>query len=695
MILVLAAGLFSSYLGGTAPDVVRRVAVAGDGSVWVAGLTSSDDFPKVNPLPMPGPTPHNCSVGGGLFPAVYPCPIPAGFLARYDAAGTRLLWSTWYDPIYDMKVGPSGDIYIAGSTAAGAGFIARLRPDGTQVFRTAPDVAPVAIALDSAGNIYAAGMANNHVVVTKYDASGATVLYLKTLGGSGTERPVAIGIDSSGDAVVAGVTNSTDFPTTPGVLEPAHPAAQGDVGFVAKLGPNGTSVVYSTYFSASTVNAIAVTAAGETWVAGGTGTKFLLSRLDSAGSHVAVAITENGSAEAVALDSGENVYVAGNTTSAQFPTTTNAWQRNIRGTAGCAPDYFQNDLCTPHDDAFLAEYSPAGARLYATFLGGSDHDSAEAVAINAAGQVIVGGWTRSDDLPLEQATANDRFTAATCKSISLGPNGPRDYHTTYWPCEDAFVAVIDLSAPALQFTNGASFGADVVTPGTLISLFGSGLGPENGVSFHLTPEGNVPTIVAGTRVLFDGVPAPVLYAQSKQVNAVVPFSMAGRAKVHVAVEYNGSTISAGDWRTGASAPGLFTLNSSGAGPIAALNEDGTINGMDNPAKLGSIVQLFATGAGLGDPEQVDGQPAAAPLSKPRADVSVLFERPAVTSGIRFTGGYLSGEITYAGAAPTLVAGVLQVNVRIPTDAETGPAVPLLLTVGTLTSPIGTTISVKE
>jgi uncharacterized protein (TIGR03437 family) len=202
--------------------------------------------------------------------------------------------------------------------------------------------------------------------------------------------------------------------------------------------------------------------------------------------------------------------------------------------------------------------------------------------------------------------------------------------------------------------NAANLYPSPVAPGELVTLFGTGLGPAAGVSAQPDAAGRFGTNLAGVRVLFDGLPAPVLYAQTYRVNAVVPFSATPGATVEVRVEYNGTPSNPATIEIVEAAPAILTLDapSPRGGRAAALNQDGTINSPDNPAPVGSILTLFATGAGVMQPATPDGQVVATAISK-----AVL---PAY---VGFPGA--SAEILYAGSAPGIVAGVLQVNVRVP------------------------------
>lgn len=233
---------------------------------------------------------------------------------------------------------------------------------------------------------------------------------------------------------------------------------------------------------------------------------------------------------------------------------------------------------------------------------------------------------------------------------------------------------------AAGVVNGATFRAGAVAPGEILTLFGAGLGPPSLVPLRLT-GGVVDTSLAETRVLFDGVPAPLLYVSEKQSGVIVPYAVAGKPAAQLQIEYRGVKSAPLSLPVAAGAPGLFTLNASGSGQVEALNQDFSVNGPANPAPRDSVVILFGTGEGETSPAGVDGKLAAEPLPQPRLPVAVRI-------------GGLPAEVLYAGGAHGLVAGVLQINVRIPAGVPAGSAVPVLLTVGNEVSPPGVTLAVR-
>ena len=228
--------------------------------------------------------------------------------------------------------------------------------------------------------------------------------------------------------------------------------------------------------------------------------------------------------------------------------------------------------------------------------------------------------------------------------------------------------------------SAASYLPESASPGALLTVFAPAIGPQSGATMRSTAAGLVDTTLNDTRVLFDGHPAPLLYVGPAQVNLVVPYELAGQTHAQMTVEYQGQPVLSLGLAIVPSAPAILAADGSGIGPGAILNQDFTINSAINPADRGTVIQIFATGAGSWDTAGVDGSFAAAPLAHPVLPVSVRI-------------GGLPAEVAYAGAAPGLVSGVLQVNARIPAGAAPGNAV-VFLTAGDAASQPGITVYVR-
>ncbi len=283
------------------------------------------------------------------------------------------------------------------------------------------------------------------------------------------------------------------------------------------------------------------------------------------------------------------------------------------------------------------------------------------------------------NVPAGGNEAKFNITASSVNAIALAP-------VTATSAEQSFSTTVILAPPGAgvstaAIVNGANYANGPVAPGEIVSVLGSGLGPSEGAGLQLD-SGRVTTKLAGTRVLFDGVAAPVLYAESDQVNAVVPYGVAGHASTQVQVEYLGVQSKAVAVPITTVSPGIFTRDASGAGEGAILNQDYSVNSVTNPAAAGSVVMIYATGAGLVSPRRPDGSITGTDeLAKPLGKVAVWI-------------GGAQAEVLYSGAAPDLVSGMLQVNARIPTGITTGPSVPVLLDVDGSKSQSGVTMAVQ-
>ena len=238
------------------------------------------------------------------------------------------------------------------------------------------------------------------------------------------------------------------------------------------------------------------------------------------------------------------------------------------------------------------------------------------------------------------------------------------------------------TVPTLTSTavvNAASYAKNGVAPGEIVTLFPNNVGPATLTGTGLDASGKVLTEVAETRVLFDGIAAPIIYATKNQVAAVVPYEIAGRESTEVQVEYKAILSVAVAVPVLAAVPGIITTNSQGTGQAVALNQDGSPNSAANPAARGTIVTLYATGEGQRDPGGVTG---ALPGAN---DAPVL--------PVSMTVGGVAAGLPYAASAPGFI-GMMQVDVTIPQSALAGAAVPLELIVGTAKSPATVSIAVK-
>jgi uncharacterized protein (TIGR03437 family) len=236
-----------------------------------------------------------------------------------------------------------------------------------------------------------------------------------------------------------------------------------------------------------------------------------------------------------------------------------------------------------------------------------------------------------------------------------------------------------VTAPVIRgLTSGTGSAAAAVAPGEIITLYGAGLGPAQPVLFQPNAAGVLDAQLAYTSVLFNGRAAPVVYASASQVTAIVPYGIGG-SSAQVAAQYQGRMSAPWTVAMAPSAPSLFTWDPSGKGQAAALNQDGSINAASHPAEPGSVVMLFATGEGQTSPPGVDGKLASSTPPAPLLPVAVTI-------------GGQPAPVVYAGGAPGEVAGVMQINARIPLGIA-GNSAPVVVQVGAASSQPGVTIAV--
>ena len=403
-----SALVYSTYLGGSTADYGSGIALDASGNAYVTGYTDSPDFPT---------TPGSLQ------------PIPGGFndvfVAKLNAAGSALLYSTYLggnsnDFAASIAVDAAGNAYVTGQTG---------RSSSTNF-----PVTPGSFQPTYGGGPYDA-------FVAKLNPAGTALVYSSYLGGGTSEAGgyaldagSAIAIDGAGNAYVTGSTDSNNFPTTAGAFQTAYfrncceyPPFH---GFVTKINPSGSALVYSTYLGGGNADggsAIAVDASGSAYIAGGTSSidfpttpgavqshfasgfrDTFLTKLNPAGTALVYSTFLGGggsdSSYGIAVDANGNAYVTGTTDSINFPTTAGAFQPINGGGL----------------DAFVTKLNSAGtAILYSSFIGGNDSDSSNGIALDGLANAYVTGSTRSINFPTTpgafQPTAAGGYDAFVAK----------------------------------------------------------------------------------------------------------------------------------------------------------------------------------------------------------------------------------------------------------------------------------------
>jgi uncharacterized protein (TIGR03437 family) len=221
-----------------------------------------------------------------------------------------------------------------------------------------------------------------------------------------------------------------------------------------------------------------------------------------------------------------------------------------------------------------------------------------------------------------------------------------------------------------NIVNAADHSAGKVAPGEIVLLYPTNIGDRR----------------EETRILFDNIAAPIVFSVKGQLCAFVPYEVANKQTTEVVVEYQGARSSPVTLQVVDSAPAVFTLDPSGTGQASMLNETGCCNSARNPAAPGSIAALYATGEGQTTPPGVTGKVS---------DYDKIAGYPVPRLPVSVTVGGEPAEIVFAGEAPHSMAGLLQVNFRVPANAPAGDAVPVVLMVGSARSLDGVTMAIRS
>jgi endo-1,4-beta-xylanase len=277
----------------------------------------------------------------------------------------------------------------------------------------------------------------------------------------------------------------------------------------------------------------------------------------------------------------------------------------------------------------------------------------------------------------------DRYSwiPSTFPGTGAGLPFDRDYRPK--PAYEGMVAALRGSPPAITavgLTNAASYASTAFAPGEIFVLFGPTFGPS-ALALAQPVGGRIPAELSQTRVLFDNVPAPLLYSTVGQVSGVVPFSVAGKTTVQMQYEYRGVRSNAVTVNIVPTQPGIFTLDSSGTGNGAILDTSYRVIDESNRARKGDYILVYLTGAGVMTPASRDGEIAgASPV-------------PTVPGQVTLTIGGVDCPVQYAGEASGLVAGAVQLNAQITGGVPSGRQ-PIVVTINGRPSQSGVTVWVQ-
>lgn len=288
-------------------------------------------------------------------------------------------------------------------------------------------------------------------------------------------------------------------------------------------------------------------------------------------------------------------------------------------------------------------------------------------------------WTQISD-PTEQAFGSITALEGDMRTQDLVYAGTGGRGILYGYGSGAGFSVPSFDAAGV--TNSAGYQAGMVAPGEILTFWGSGIGPAGMATAQLDEAGFISSAIGGTQVFFDGFPSPMIYTSSGQTSAIAPYAVAGLTTTTMQVALNGALSGPVALPVVPSVPAIFTSDSSGQRQAVAVNfTSGQLNSPANPVNRGDYIIFYVTGDGQTTPAGLDGWPVSG-------------TPPLTAQETRATVGGVPATVIYAGGAPGFVMGLAQFNVQIPDGAPTGPAVPLVVTVGGVESPAGVTIAVQ-
>ena len=588
-------------------------------------------------------------VGRTLSASAVPKPTVVGLIAELDRTGTHVLYSglfggnaaDGYTGINAITFDSSGSFYLGGYTSQ-SDFPLTASSFMSQ-FGTKPP---------AAGCTWSGRVPYGFVSKLAPASQGAlpyTLVYSTLLGGQ--QLPPgpcgfppqsivsALAVDANGVVTAGGVTETADFPVTPGAYQTQYEGATNDVNvFITRFNAEGSALVWSTLLAAPLATGY------DNMLVGG-----------------------------IALDTAGDVVVTGATNAPSVPVTAEALQSQ----------FATLQTGEGSSDGFVAKVDATGSRLlFSTYYGIANWLSAP--RLDAQGNIwFTASVTDPASVPLRPHSlilGGSLISEVAPDGLSvmfseLLPNGELGQDLVLNPDGSLTAAGPPPSGEAVV-TNGyvvrlprgtpngvsvlgiADSAANVVTntvaPGEFLSIYGTGLGPSTGAAAEAGSSGGLATSIGATQVAMNGIPAPLLYASDGQINALVPYEIAGAQQVSLTITSSVGTSQTGPLQAVANQPSIF----------AVLNPDGSVNSYANPAPAGGLVTFLISGAGALAPVLPDGTIAPSPAPAPVSPVSVNFtyDLPSITVPII---GRQSITPAYAAGVPGVVIDLLRVDSKVP------------------------------
>jgi uncharacterized protein (TIGR03437 family) len=664
--------LYLTYVGGSGDDSAMALAVDPLGNAYITGFTTSANFPTAG-------APYQAAFGGLGGGTVMR--TGDAFVAKIAPTGNRLIYSTYVGGSKDdfglaIAIDGTGAAYITGGTmsanfpVSGTAYLKTFQGGGGQ-----QPTFTFKMPLIDAGDAF----------VAKLDATGSNLLFSTFLGGTLDDVGSTIALDLSSNVYVGGFTLSSNFPTTAGAyqrqfggVDPADQFFQTGDGFIAKIKPDGSGLVYSTLFGGAGddyVQSIAVDSTGDVYFTGSSGSSSIpttagvfqaafsgpaflpngtenrigdavVGKLNPAGSAMVYLTwlggTGNDAGTAIAIDFAGDAYVAGFSDSTNFPVSSDAFQKTMNGDGGAVQ--FET-----FGDAFLSVLDANGAKLiYSTYMGGAKDDLGFGLALDKSDNIYVAGNSYSSNFP----------TSANAFQKAYG--GQQQVYTFPWG--DAFYGVFSAiaSPPVVSGVSNAESGAPLIAANTWVAIYGTGLAGPNARQWNaadFTNGNQMPTVLDGVSVTMNGENAYVYYVSSTQLGVMTPLDLKPGA-VQVIASYNGKVSAPFVVQAQAIAPSFFVFG--GTPYVLATHADWTfigpttlIPGTTTPARTAETVVIFLNGCGTTSVPFVTGSDMQSGNLVPLPVVQI---------------GGVAANVRFAGA---IEVGLYQFNVDIPPGLKAG------------------------
>src|ERR1017187_2852075 len=604
--------LYSTYLGGRQKDGVSGIAVDGNGSAYLTGLTSSPDFPTTR----------------GAFQTKLTSTQDV-FVAKLSPDGSQLIYSTLLggDLTEHYCCQPTGSTSIAVDNTGDAvitGYAQGSFPVTANAFQTAP-VAGCYLFPSPSMPI------SGDAFVTRIAAGGNALIYSTLLGGSCATNGTSVAVDASGNAWVAGSTESPDFPVTADALQPKFGGGTYD-GYLARFNPSG-GLDYATYVGGSGYDAL----------------------------------------NAIAFDQSGNIYLTGESGGLSQPASPGAFQP--QASASCLVFFIGPSEFYPQGNAFVLKLDPKAHSIQRlTYLGAPLCLSGSSIAVDSSGEPWISGTLDPEGAapatvsPFEIGIGKgfiSKFSAdftqllfstyfGSVAGLALDSSGlayvagTGAYNTVTVP---VYIAKIDPAPPEISLDSVMSVVASAnpssfpgIAAGEVIRILGKQMGPAAATPGVIN-SGVLASNVAGVQVTFDGAAVPLLSVSAQEIDLVAPFGLATKSTTTIQVQYHGAQ----------SNPVQVAVTGLVLRLLGVFKADFSANSGSNPAKAGSVMSLYLAGAGQGNPPSQDGQVNAGPLAAPGMPIQLEW----------FNNNNTTLPVTFAGAAPSLAAGIFQVNFVAP------------------------------